>query len=625
MTYTYNLSGAIIEQKYPSGRVVKNVLDNDGMISMIQSKKNQNTGYWNYAKNFIYTSAGAVDSMQLGNGKWESTIFNERLQPTQIALGTVQNGTDKLKLSFEYNTLGQNDNNGNILKQTIKVPDTLNATGFTATQTYDYDELNRLKLAEEKIDNVTSWKQTYTFDKYGNRRFDEANTDTLQSGCATAVCNPTIDPATNKLGGYTFDGAGNTEVDANGQTFTYDAENKQILVKDSSSNTVGEYFYDGDGKRVKKVVPNTGETTIFIYEASGKMVAEYSTIVETTQPRVSYLTQDHLGSPRITTDKDGDVYTRRDFMPFGEEIDSDDTTQRSVGLNYATDEIRQKFTSYERDNETELDFAQARYYSRQHGRFITVDPLMASAVVTVTQSWNRYSYALNNPLKYVDPTGEAFKDLTKEQLRVFQTYADKQNEGREKPLTAEEVYNGLTEDQQTTFESVTHALENSTVTNKKTGKSVSALSLVKGVTQITGQQDGKGGREQFRLLVDLKKGAIGKFKKSKEFNKTAFGKIVPDGHIYKDGKLQKGVPSVRQGGDGAKLQVSYENGKSLEADIDVDYRDIGKGHFEPYNSDVRAIGPGSGESRNNSVIHNQTYGKENPLRNIPTRIIPEDR
>ena len=96
MTYAYNLSGALIEQKYPSGRIVKNTLDAEGDLAIVQSKKNANQGFFNYAKNFIYTAAGAVSSMQLGNGKWESTTFNSRLQPTQIALGTIQNGTDKL-------------------------------------------------------------------------------------------------------------------------------------------------------------------------------------------------------------------------------------------------------------------------------------------------------------------------------------------------------------------------------------------------------------------------------------------------------------------------------------------------------------------------------------------------
>jgi RHS repeat-associated protein len=62
-------------------------------------------------------------------------------------------------------------------------------------------------------------------------------------------------------------------------------------------------------------------------------------------------------------------------------------------------------TSKERDNETSLDYAQAPYFNGLQGRFVSADPLAASAIVSDPQSLNRYTYALNNPLKYVDPTG----------------------------------------------------------------------------------------------------------------------------------------------------------------------------------------------------------------------------
>jgi len=403
-TYSYNLSGALIEEKYPSGRVVKNVLDSDGDLEMVQSKKNTNAGYWNYAKSFSYTAAGAVSSMQLGNGKWESTIFNSRLQPTQIALGTVQNGTDKLKLNFGY---GSTQNNGNVLSQTITVPtetrDTITYAAFTATQAYTYDSLNRLKDAKENIDNQTTpnWKQTFKYDRYGNRNFDTTNstdTTTPDSSCAVAVCNPAVDPATNKLIGYGFDNAGNTITDAVGKTFTYDAENKQVKVM-SGTTVKGEYFYDGDGKRVKKVAGM--ETTIFVYNASGKMVAEYSTIVASpAEAKVSYLTADHLGSPRINTDANGATISRHDYMPFGEEV---------VRAGYGGDTVRKQFTSYERDNESELDFAQARYYSSKLGRFYSVDPENVGATEDDPQSWNAYAYSRNNPVLFTDPDGEKWK------------------------------------------------------------------------------------------------------------------------------------------------------------------------------------------------------------------------
>jgi RHS repeat-associated protein len=240
-----------------------------------------------------------------------------------------------------------------------------------------------------------SWKRTFTYYRYGNRRFDTANTTTIPNGCAVAVCNPTIDPATNKLIGYQFDSSGNTKTDANGQTFVYDAENKQVEVKNSSNQTVGQYFYDGDGKRIKKVVPATQETTLFVYDASGKMVAEYSTVLSQT-PQVSYLTSDHLGSPRINTDANGQVIARHDYQPFGEEI------QRA---SYGADSTRQKFTGYERDTESKLDFAQARMFGSGVGRFTSPDPLTRSMKVWSPQSFNRYSYVGNNPTNFVDPSG----------------------------------------------------------------------------------------------------------------------------------------------------------------------------------------------------------------------------
>jgi RHS repeat-associated protein len=65
--------------------------------------------------------------------------------------------------------------------------------------------------------------------------------------------------------------------------------------------------------------------------------------------------------------------------------------------------VRQKFTGYEADYETGLNFAQARYQSSVQGRFTSADPLSGNP--HRPQSWNRYAYVLNNPLKLIDPTG----------------------------------------------------------------------------------------------------------------------------------------------------------------------------------------------------------------------------
>jgi hypothetical protein len=64
MTYTYNLSGALIEQKYPSGRAVKNSLDNNGDLAQVETKKNAEDFFRPYAGSFVYTAVGAVFSLR---------------------------------------------------------------------------------------------------------------------------------------------------------------------------------------------------------------------------------------------------------------------------------------------------------------------------------------------------------------------------------------------------------------------------------------------------------------------------------------------------------------------------------------------------------------------------------
>jgi RHS repeat-associated protein len=94
--------------------------------------------------------------------------------------------------------------------------------------------------------------------------------------------------------------------------------------------------------------------------------------------------------------------------PFGEEL-SAGVGIRSESNGYSSDSVRQKFGSKERDNETGLDFFEARYYSNIQGRFTSVDPENAGAIQDDPQSWNGYAYARNNPTTYGDPNGTEFE------------------------------------------------------------------------------------------------------------------------------------------------------------------------------------------------------------------------
>jgi RHS repeat-associated protein len=91
-------------------------------------------------------------------------------------------------------------------------------------------------------------------------------------------------------------------------------------------------------------------------------------------------------------------------MPYGEEIVS---PQRTQSLGYTADTIRQKFTGYERDAETALDFAKARFSAYWLGRFTSADPIqIQKRHLADPRDFNRFAYVANNPLLYFDPSGE---------------------------------------------------------------------------------------------------------------------------------------------------------------------------------------------------------------------------
>ncbi len=183
----------------------------------------------------------------------------------------------------------------------------------------------------------------------------------------------------------------------------------------------GVFSSVSDGKRIKKKVYGSNgahlETVVFVY-SGGKLVAEYSTKAPTS-PKIKYLTEDHLGTPRIITNGLGAVESRRDFLPFGEEIGSTVGARNGSGFGYTPngDDVRQKFTGYQKDEESQLDFAEARMYENRHGRFTAVDPLLASGNSANPQTFNRFAYVGSDPMNRTDPLGEIWYMEERTRLR----------------------------------------------------------------------------------------------------------------------------------------------------------------------------------------------------------------
>lgn len=422
-SYEYTLAGDLKQEIYPiSGRVVKTSFDGDGQISRIYGQATSSATERTYANTFMYMADGRIEKLRLGNGLWEAAKINNRLQVTEFLMGHGSASGDLWKHTYEYGELQTNGtvdtskNNGDIGKQTLSY----NGLANPFVQTFKYDSLSRLTEAKETNNSNQTWKQGFGYDRYGNRTSYEKYSGSTQL-TLNDVTNPGVDDDTNHLlstDGYTFDENGNMTVDAEGRQFTFDGNNKQTEVKDDQDTTIGHYYYDGEGRRVKKAT--AAGTTIFVYSL-GRLIAEYSTETPASNPTTSYTVTDQLGSPRVIVNAWGAVVSRRDFMPFGEEIAADGTYRTTTQKYGQTDRVRQKFTGYQKDEETGLDFAEARMYQNLHGRFTAIDPLLASGKSVDPQTFNRYVYVMNRPLILTDSTGlQAGKKVEKkeEEIRI---------------------------------------------------------------------------------------------------------------------------------------------------------------------------------------------------------------
>jgi RHS repeat-associated protein len=411
LSYGYDLAGNMTKQVYPSLKEYRTDYDSAGRVSQV-SRYIANVFDKKYAGGFSYTPHGAVSAMSLSYSSGvpvmnETMNYNSRLQPTLMETRKASNNELLLGLDFTYGTTATT-NNGNMRTQAIRIGGTTTPT-WTINQSFTYDALNRLQTADEP----SAWHQDYSYDRFGNRWVTSTGYVPDPNLCPTQSSH--VSAATNRilLSGFSYDPSGNQKTQIrNSQTenYDYDSENRLLKINDGAT---GEYVYDGDGRRVKKI--DTSGTTVFVYNAAGQLIAEYHSDPvppPTGGGGTSYLTTDHLGSTRLVTSASGVVRARYDYLPFGEEVPSTLGVRGSVGGYGGSDGTRQKFTQKERDNESGLGYFGARYYSSPQGRFTSPDPLLSSGSVYDPQTWNHYCYTLNNPLKYIDPFGLYVWDST---------------------------------------------------------------------------------------------------------------------------------------------------------------------------------------------------------------------
>jgi RHS repeat-associated protein len=202
----------------------------------------------------------------------------------------------------------------------------------------------------------------------------------------------------------TYDAAGNLTNDGY-QSYAYDATGQQT----SANGTALMQSYDGDRLRVKKV--ESGATTYYLRSSvlEGRVVSELNgsggfqrgyvylgndllALQESNQ--VSWVHQDPLTKSQRITNGSGTVTSTIDLDPWGGE------TARSSNQAFQP----HRYTSYERDGNGSDEAMMRRYNGKWH-RFVQPDPSDDSYDLSDPQSFNRYAYAQNDPVNFIDPSG----------------------------------------------------------------------------------------------------------------------------------------------------------------------------------------------------------------------------
>jgi RHS repeat-associated protein len=355
---TYDELGRMTSLRYPDNETVSYHYDAGGHLSSIP-------GYVAYSN---FTALGQPQNIAYNNGVTTVQQYyatHKRLY--SITTNGPQGGLQNL--SYEY------DNAGNV----STISDLIEPN---RTQTFTYDDINRLRFAGSSVYGTLEFRYNEIGNMTYNSRVSTSNYIYWKDVFGTKP-HAVYQAGSNT---YQYDANGNVSA-RNGVTIIYDYDNRPTNIGSTT------FTYDFSGQRVKK------NGTVYVgklYECNGSSCVKYvfagsNRIVSKSSSNTFYYHTDHLGSSSIITNSAGNKVQETYYYPFGE------TRYNSGSATHY------KFTGQEEDPETGLYYYGARYYDPVIARFISPDVFVQSPFNP--QMLNRYSYTINNPLRYTDPSG----------------------------------------------------------------------------------------------------------------------------------------------------------------------------------------------------------------------------
>lgn len=409
-SYAYDTYGRVSAENYEAKDKQSNITVQKGVErqyqygSLLQTSL-QGTGQILWKISGLNAKGMLVEAMQ-GPALKNTYQYDTYGLPQQISLDNVSSSPINL-MNLGYNFDAQRG--------------TLNSrsnSAFNWNESFSYDSHNRLVNFNDNIGN-----NSQSYDSYGR------------------ILN------NSQLGDYTYTGGNfrQTELDLQNnstantyyhlqhalQQITYNTfkgpvdiyEQGRERISFQYNNELGRsHMYFGDeqlekmNRRFRRHYSESGDMEItddmqtgktsFVFYLSGDPYTAPAIWKEDHQGGQStqnlyYLHRDHLGSVVMITNSQGLVVEKRQFDPWGDVI----LIQDGLGNNLlAFTVIDRGFTGHEHLLDADLIHMNGRLYDPKLHRFLSPDNFVQDAFNTL--NYNRFAYAMNNPLMFTDPNGE---------------------------------------------------------------------------------------------------------------------------------------------------------------------------------------------------------------------------
>ena len=356
-SYVYNSNGQMASQTFPDGMTENYSYDTNGNLTAIKIGGQR---VWE-----LDSYTGTQRKWALGTQPlYASRKYSDKGLLTEQEIIRQAGSLHKMTYSFDGAT-------GNLTQR----------TGMNGTETFKYDQFDRLNTGTSYALNGNIASKTgigkYTYDTgKKNAVVQVENTSNLIQGTASLTYNAFNKVATVVQGTNTL-------------TITYGPDRqrtKTVLV--NGSNTTTTLYADNYEQRTAN-----GVTTTYHYVASPDGLAAVY-VKSGSTATAYYIETDHLGSIIRAYDYIGNIKFSAAYDAWGNQT----VSTNAIGLTRG-------YTGHEHWNQFGLIDMNGRFYDPLLGRFLSPDPYVQAP--ENPQNYNRYSYCLNNPLKYTDPSGES--------------------------------------------------------------------------------------------------------------------------------------------------------------------------------------------------------------------------